>query len=494
MLSRLHVDGVVHQTLDFRDNAAPGWARCSFTRPRPCVDIVPGGFEVDTSTLSDGTHRIDVEAVDAAGNAARAGQEIRVDNSIPDKPEGVAVSGGEGWRGANRFDVTWANPQGQSAPIVRARYRLCRAGGGDCVEGSGDGEQIASLALRVPEPGDWVARIWLEDAAGNQDSGRAGDAVRLRFDDEAPTAVFEDGDPRDPRAVHVRVADVGSGAADGSIELRRIGTGSWVDGGGRIAGERLETRIGDLDLPDGIYELRARVRDAAGNERTATRRADGSPMRLVLPLRAGSLLSVAASRRCARRARRCDRRIRNGAKLAGRLSASGVPVRHAAVTITAQPRTGGGFAHVASLRTDAGGGFSFRVGSGTSRTLRFRWEGTDTAKPVIADVKVAVSARSSIGVDRRRVRNGEAVIFGGRLLGRPLPEGGKLVDLQVRLRGRWRTFATPRTDRAGRWSFAYRFEATRGLVVYGFRARIRREAAYPYELGHSRIVRVTVRG
>ena len=47
---------------------------------------------------------------------------------------------------------------------------------------------------------------------------------------------------------------------------------------------------------------------------------------------------------------------------------------------------------------------------------------------------------------------------------------------------------------AGRWSYLYRFEATRGLVSYSFRARIRREAAYPYELGHSRTVRVTVRG
>jgi hypothetical protein len=92
------------------------------------------------------------------------------------------------------------------------------------------------------------------------------------------------------------------------------------------------------------------------------------------------------------------------------------------------------------------------------------------------------------------VRNGESVIFSGRLLGRPLPEGGKLVDLQVKLRGRWRTFAAPRADSAGRWSYEYRFEATRGLVRYSFRARIRREAAYPYELGHSRIVRVTVRG
>ncbi len=495
MLSRIYVDGVVRKALDYRDTSMPDWARCDFTRPRPCVDFVPGGLDVDTATLADGTHRIDVEAVDAAGNSAQAGQAIRVDNSIPAKPEGVAVSGGEGWRSANRFELGWANPPGQVAPIARARYRICRAGGGgDCSEGSADGEQIAALALRVPDPGEWVARVWLEDAAANQDPGRAGDAVRLRFDDEAPTAVFEEADARDPRTVRVRVADVGSGAADGSIELRRIGSGTWLDAGGRVAGARLETRIDDLGLPDGTYELRARVRDAAGNERTGTRRADGSPMRLVLPLRAGTRLAVAATRRCGRRARRCARRIRNGTKVAGRLSANGVPVRHATVSVTSQLRTGGGFARVGSLRTDARGSFTYRVGSGASRTLRFRWDGTDTEKPAVAEARVGVPARTSIGVDRRRVRNGEAVTFGGRLLGRPLPEGGKLVDLQVRLRGRWRTFATPRTDRAGRWSFAYRFEATRGLVVYSFRARIRREAAYPYELGHSRIVRVTVRG
>jgi len=90
--------------------------------------------------------------------------------------------------------------------------------------------------------------------------------------------------------------------------------------------------------------------------------------------------------------------------------------------------------------------------------------------------------------------NGDTVSFSGALRAGPVPDGGKLIDLQAHYRGRWRTFATPRTDAAGRWSYPYRFEATRGLVIYRFRARIRREAAYPYELGHSRVVRVTVRG
>jgi len=105
-----------------------------------------------------------------------------------------------------------------------------------------------------------------------------------------------------------------------------------------------------------------------------------------------------------------------------------------------------------------------------------------------------VPASSSIRVDRPAVRNGQSVLFTGRLAGGPVPDGGKLIDLQAYYRGAWRTFATPRTDARGRWSYRYRFGATRGTVRYRFRARIRREAAYPYELGNSRKVRVIVRG
>jgi hypothetical protein len=68
------------------------------------------------------------------------------------------------------------------------------------------------------------------------------------------------------------------------------------------------------------------------------------------------------------------------------------------------------------------------------------------------------------------------------------------VDLQAFYRGRWRTFATPRANRRGKFRFWYRFEATRGVVTYRFRAKVRAEDAYPYELGYSPTVRVTVRG
>ena len=48
--------------------------------------------------------------------------------------------------------------------------------------------------------------------------------------------------------------------------------------------------------------------------------------------------------------------------------------------------------------------------------------------------------------------------------------------------------------KTGRWSYRYRFTATRGTVRYRFRARVPREAGFPYTSGASRRVPVTVRG
>ena len=85
--------------------------------------------------------------------------------------------------------------------------------------------------------------------------------------------------------------------------------------------------------------------------------------------------------------------------------------------------------------------------------------------------------------------------FYGRVRGRRTLPAGKLVELQVYTRRRWRTFAQPRANpRSGNWTYRYRFEAIRGTVSFRFRARLRAEAGFPYDLGTSRRVRVTVRG
>ena len=213
----------------------PDWIRCDFTRPRPCLDVRPGGFSTEHGDFPTARTGSRSKRLDAAGNASRVGHSIQVDNTIPAKPEGTRRGRGRRLAGSSRFDLHWTNPPGQVAPIVRAHYRLCRAGGGACVTGAAEGEGLSAASVRVPDPGEWLARVWLEDAAGNQDSARAGDAVRLRFDDEAPTAVFEEQGPvsRAPCAFSVRRRLRRRGRDDRIAPARH---GSWIDAGGTLSG------------------------------------------------------------------------------------------------------------------------------------------------------------------------------------------------------------------------------------------------------------------
>jgi len=91
------------------------------------------------------------------------------------------------------------------------------------------------------------------------------------------------------------------------------------------------------------------------------------------------------------------------------------------------------------------------------------------------------------------VRRGGRVRFRGRLLGKPIPRVGKLIDLQAYDAGRWRTFKTTRAKRTGRYRASYRFLRTTAPRTFRFRARARKEARYPYALGVSRVVKVRVR-
>jgi hypothetical protein len=175
--------------------------------------------------------------------------------------------------------------------------------------------------------------------------------------------------------------------------------------------------------------------------------------------------------------------------------AGGSPVGHGLVEVWSRSAAAGsGYARVARVRTDAGGGFAYRVPAGTSRTLRFRYTGSAIDRPSQAEVSLRVPAAVTIHASRRSVRNGDTVTFSGRLRGKPIPSGGKVVDLQAHYRGHWRTFATPRAGRDGRWRYRYRFGATRGRLVYPFRVLVRPESSYPYALGTSRTRRVTVTG
>ena len=176
-------------------------------------------------------------------------------------------------------------------------------------------------------------------------------------------------------------------------------------------------------------------------------------------------------------------------------TAAGAPIAGGKLDVISTANAAGHVPRVvAAVATDASGGFSYTAPAGTSRKVTFRFRGLGRYRRSEGTVDVLVPAAAKFASSRRSVANGQSVVFRGRVLTMPLPARGKVVDLQVFYRGKWRTFGAPRARKNGRFKFKYRFEATRRTTTYRFRARVRPESAYPYELGYSKVVRVRVLG
>lgn len=486
---------------------------CDWYR-KTCPDWPDAGFSVLTSDgIGDGRHTLTLVAVDRGRNPAEVSQTIWIDNTPPAAPEDVHLTGGSSWRPMNRFNLAWTNPsQADRAPIAGAMYRICPVAstGGRCEEHRVSGRDLREVKdLKVPGPGEWTLRLWLVDSAGNARFETAAPPVRLGLDDDAPDLSILPQSPGDPTRVLLQATDRTSPLRNGDLELRREGTTTWHVMHGERTKEGFETRIADEELPDGQYEMRARVFDAAGNERSTDRFATGEPARVTLPVRIRSRLVAGRSGRriCRGRGQRrhCRRRLntkpsvryRRPVRLRGRLTLPGRrPLARTEVEVWEQVELSGApMRRLSSVRTSRTGRFRFRAPAGPARVIRFRYPGTKTIRPRNADVRLRVRASTSLRVSDRRVVNGEYVTFRGRVRGRPLPASGKLVELQAYSRGGWRTFAQPRASaRTGRWAYRYRFQATRGRVRYRIRARVRQEATYPFHTGTSRPIRVAVRG
>jgi hypothetical protein len=522
------VDGTQSVTYQASDNVGVKWARarlagvfrgehlrgCNYVQRVPCSNGL-GAIQVRTEPLPEGSQELAVQAHDAADNITLSSPlTVRIDNTAPGAVQ-VVVEGGEGWRNQNNFDLAWTNPsEGDRAPISAAHYRVCRAGGAECttkVSAAPGVNRIADLA--VPGPGEWQARVWREDAATNREPENASVPVTMRFDPEPPQIAFEPLTASDPTLVSALVDDKVSGLASGQIELSPVGSSTWQALPTERRGSRLVARVNDALLPAGSYLLRATARDQASNLNTSDKLQDGRPMVITLPLRAPVVMRTGVERkRTVRRIvgrgskrRKVRRRITTLAPRAkvpfgervhirGRLEyAGGQPVAGASLQVFSSNATAPE-QQPATIQTDGEGRYEYTTPASASGTRRFVYSGTPLALPVQEQVTLLVKASSTIRARPRRVLNGRAVRFSGRLRSLPVPPAGKLVELQVVLSGRWQTFRTTRTNAEGNWSVPYRFRRTCGLTRYRFRARLPAEASYPFVSGRTRAVGVRVRG
>jgi hypothetical protein len=485
--------------------------------PAPCGSPGPPLLTtVDTSALTDGQHEVRLTARDVVGNAVTETLLLSTDGSAPGAPRALRLADNDAWRPINRFDVSWSNPTADGAPVAAADYELCPArnqpyDSSGCVTGRRTGQDIARIDdLSVPSSGEWRLRVALRDAAGNLDRDRSAELGGLRLDGDLPSASFLPFDSADPARVQLAAADDTSGVAAVDIEARRRGDAVWHALPVLGSGDHYSAVLDDDQLPEGLYDLRARVVDRAGNERSTMKLAGGSAFSVRLPVRVATALVVGEPHRVRVKSSKSKRPVYRRVLVTKPEAKYGDPVSvegrltdsagnaQAGATIRVLERVGlpgRDWMQLATVTSDASGTFKFRALPGPARVLRFVFPGTATSRPRTEDVEVRVRAGVTLRPSRRRVDNGDDVVFRGRVLGKPIPEAGKLLVLQARTPRGWRTFATPRArGQDGRWSYRYEFAGTPVTTRYSFRVVAQEDSSYPYASGASKVATVLVRG
>ena len=181
-------------------------------------------------------------------------------------------------------------------------------------------------------------------------------------------------------------------------------------------------------------------------------------------------------------------------EVSGRLAdRAGDPVSGATICVKAATLgAGAALAPVGVTKTDAGGHFAYEVPAGPNRELLLGYR-HDSAQ-IGRSVRVYSRVRPSLRVHPRRLRNGHRIRLTGHL---PDPAaGGRVVVLQASAPGsqRWITFRRASTGARGHFRSGYRFTSTTRTTRYRFRALVPSQDDYPWLEGHSKAVRVLVRG
>jgi hypothetical protein len=291
-------------------------------------------------------------------------------------------------------------------------------------------------------------------------------------------------------------------------------------------------------LPEGTHNLKILVEDAAGNSATVSNRnivvdnipdpvPAAVPVPSPLPAGSGGANATPAATTTGGPAATGDRGAPNGSGatddarltaywaanrgsilrsrygvrhvIRGRLTGrNGKGIANARVELAATPA-----ARDARESLDKGGARTRPDGTWTlilpadvsSRALevRYRSHAKDRLPAVTRTLRLKVGAGIRLSVTPKLAARGRTIRLAGRLLGRPVPRGGKVLELQARTPGTgWVTFATVRTDGSGTFAARYTFRRG-GPVTYEMRVRSRASSDYPFDMGTSAAARVRVR-
>jgi hypothetical protein len=426
-------------------------ATCAYASWNACPLTQRETFMVDTTRVPDGAYSLTVRATDAAGNAkaTTAADLVTVDNTAPAAP--AATSATSVTTEADSADITWSHPSGQTSPIVAAHVVVCGPNGCQDVTVPASGATGGATINRTDGYGTYTVRVALEDEAGNYDPNQA-KAYTVRFAPPAsppPPPVVVDPPTKDP--VTPLPGPTGPAGPSGPTGATGAGGPAGASGAGAVIHLNGVNATASASMRATFIGSGSRsIRSAYGKKVAVT----------------GQLLTP-----------------------------GGRPITGARVSVLMQDKMVGARMTLAGeVVTDADGRFRFVTTALRSRTIRFAYRAhlEDASFAQTTDVSLGVVAKLALTTSSRSLRNGQSVVFRGAVSGAPR-NARKVVELQVRKGSSWMTFRSTRL-RNGRFTERYRFRRTRGRVTYVFRARVRQEAGFPFLTGHSKPVKVTVRG
>ena len=451
-----------------------------------------GGIAADSlaiAELPEGVNYVHAVAVSGSGTpSALAGTTVlRVDKTEPlTRIEGVPA----GWSAEPVRLTAEASDDGSGMAMTGGGgpFTAIQIDGGTPTIGAG-----ASVSATVIASGVHTVAYYARDAVGNVADGATGNGrtnhppatTTVKIDREPPRLAFAAApNAGDPELIEARAEDRLSGLdpGRGSIAVRRLGAGDrFVALPTQVSAGTLRARWNSSAYPAGEYEFRVAAFDLAGNETTSLERADGTAMRLSGPLKVPVRLLI-------RGGRKRTVRYGRGSWFAGwALTARRTPLAGATVRVSERFAGGGPADRVSTVRTGEDGRFGIRLASGPSREVLATVAPSATTRGASSEpLALTVHSRVVLRVSARVAKiGGPPLVFRGKVAsqGAPMPEDGKVVQLQFRLPGLpWSEFRSVRTGADGRFRYAYRFsdDDSRG-ARFQFRAYAPAQAGWPYE-------------
>ena len=321
----------------------------------------------------------------------------------------------------------------------------------------------------------------------------------VMVDNAQPALAFtNEQDADSAETIRADVFDEHSGVATARLFMRPADGKEWQSLETKLVDGQARASVDSSALPAGEYEFRATAADIAGNTAETTRRANGDPMKLNFPLRTPAELTAHLSRGGSK-----SQVVRYGtdAKAKGLLfDPSGEPIAGAKVTVVENFGAGALLRErVSQATTDERGKWRSKIPAGPSREVRVTYGGSGKFAPVGKSVgSFLVRSRATLRTSRDSIPAGETLRFNGKVrhFGARIPAGGKLLELQVRVKiGRWQTVGESfRTNENGVYRRSYRFgrQYTQD-ALFRFRLKVKREANWPYKRTNTGNRRVVVR-